>query len=321
MKNCLLIVLGLLFLVMGGCIEENGNGGEQTEQPPIDRESKIPADAVKITPAMDFYPPILHSDEYEDPVPMLYPINTAGAEDSAFIMPDGNTLYLFFTPDVEVPVEEQLLDGVTGIYVSYKVDGIWQEPERIILQDSGKLALDGCLFVRGDEMLFCSAREGYTGVNWFTAEFEDGEWRNWQCADFNPEYQVGELHITDDGRELYFHSPRPGGKGGYDIWVSENADGEWQEPEKVEVVNSAETDGWPFITQDGSELWFTRTYMGTPAIFMSKKVGGEWQEPELILSQFAGESSLDSEGNIYFTHHFFEYGEMLEADIYVAHRK
>jgi len=223
MKNCLLIVLGLLFLVMGGCIEENGNGGEQTEQPPIDRESKIPADAVKITPAMDFYPPILHSDEYEDPVPMLYPINTAGAEDSAFIMPDGNTLYLFFTPDVDV---------------SYKVDGIWQEPERIILQDSGKLALDGCLFVRGDEMLFCSAREGYTGVNWFTAEFEDGEWRNWQCADFNPEYQVGELHITDDGRELYFHSPRPGGKGGYDIWVSENADGEWQEPEKVEVVNS-----------------------------------------------------------------------------------
>ena len=43
-----------------------------------------------------------------------------------------------------------------------------------------------------------------------------------------------------------------------------------------------------------------------------------WQEPELILSQFAGEASLDRDGNLYFTHHFFHNGEMIEADIYVA---
>ncbi|MFH1637593.1 MAG: hypothetical protein ABIB71_04175 [Candidatus Woesearchaeota archaeon] len=61
--------------------------------------------------------------------------------------------------------------------------------------------------------------------------------------------------------------------------------------------------------------------MRTPAIFRSKRVDGEWQEPELIISQFAGEPTLDSHGNVYFTHHFFEYGEMLEADIYVARRK
>jgi hypothetical protein len=30
--------------------------------------------------------------------------------------------------------------------------------------------------------------------------------------------------------------------------------GEWQQPENVEVVNSAENEGWPFISQDGSEL-------------------------------------------------------------------
>jgi hypothetical protein len=61
------------------------------EQPPelVDRESKIPADQEKIPPETDLLPPILHSDEYEQPVPMPYPINTAGAEDSGFIMPDG----------------------------------------------------------------------------------------------------------------------------------------------------------------------------------------------------------------------------------------
>ncbi len=87
------------------------------------------------------------------------------------------------------------------------------------------------------------------------------------------------------------------------------------------MVSSPEVDGWPSLTQDGNELWFTRFYMGSPAIFRSKRVNGEWQEPELIISQFAGESSIDNEGNVYFTHHFYKDAVMLEADYYVAYRK
>ncbi len=41
----------------------------------------------------------------------------------------------------------------------------------------------------------------------------------------------------------------------------------------------------------------------------------------MILSQFAGEPSLDAAGNLYSTHHYFQEGVMLEADIYVAYRK
>jgi hypothetical protein len=60
---------------------------------PPTREGKIPPDVVKITPQTDAYPPRSCSDEYEAPVPLPYPINTAGAEDSPFILPDGKTLY------------------------------------------------------------------------------------------------------------------------------------------------------------------------------------------------------------------------------------
>jgi hypothetical protein len=284
-------------------------------------EGAIPATAVKITPETDLYPPVLHSDEYEQPVPVPYPINTAGAEDSGFMMPDGNTYYLWSTPDPGIPAEEQVGDGVTGIYVSHKVNGEWQEPQRVWLQGPGELALDGAAFVQGNTMWFASARTGYTGMHWFKAHFVDGEWADWENADFPPDYQVGELHISADGQELYFHSARPGGKGGYDIWVCRNENGTWLPPQNVEIVNSPETDGWPFLTQDGSELWFTRTYQGSPAIFRSKRANGEWQEPELIISQFAGEPSLDNDGNIYFTHHFFKDGVMLEADYYVAVKK
>jgi hypothetical protein len=308
-----MLILLLAVLLVAGCTREPDT--------PIDRESKIPPGQVKITPAIDPLPPILHSDEYEQPVPLPYPINTADAEDSGFIMPDGNTFYVWFTPDPNAPLAEQLDDGVTGIYVSKKTNGEWQEPERVLLQDPEKQALDGCEFIQGNTLWFCTARTGYTGLHWFTAEYKDGKWTDWQIVDFNPDYEIGELHITSDNQELYFHSSRVGGSGQYDIWVSENIGGEWSSPENIEVVNGSDIDGWPSLTQDNTELWFTRWYMGSPAIFRSIRVNGEWQKPELIISQFAGESSVDNEGNIYFTHHYYKDGVMLEADIYVAYKK
>jgi len=75
------------------------------------------------------------------------------------------------------------------------------------------------------------------------------------------------------------------------------------------------------ISGDGTELWFTRTYQGTPAVFRSSRDNGGWSEPVLVVSQFAGEPTLDANGNLYFVHHYYEEGVMIEADIYVAYRK
>jgi hypothetical protein len=287
-----------------------------------ERMQSLPADVVKITPELDNYPPKLHSAEYHTPVPLPWPVNTAGAEDSPFVLPDGKTLYFFFTPDVRVPVGQQLLDGVTGIYQSKKMDGgAWSEPARVVLND--EISLDGAVFIRDNVMWFASARVGYTGVNWFTAELIGEKWQNWKYAggQFPASYEVGELHFTADWNELYFHSGRAGGKGRYDIWVTRLVNGQWQEPENIPAVNSAEYDGWPYVSQDGNELWFNRTYLGTPSIFRSLKVNGQWGTPELIVSQFAGEPTLDNAGNLYFVHHYYRDNVMLEADIYYAARK
>lgn len=290
---------------------------------PRARQDAIPKGAIKWTPEQDPSRPILHSSEWMQPVPVEGPVNTAGAEDSPFILPDGSSLYLFFTPDVQVPPEKQLFDGVTGIYESKKQNGRWTDPQRVRLQDSGKLALDGCEFVQGDTMWFCSAREGYAGISLFTAEFKNGKWQDWKYAGdkLNKEYQVGEMHITADGRGMYFHSPRSGGRGEVDIWMTRRTGDAWGPPENVQAVNTAGTEGWPFTTSDGNELWFTRTYKGTPAVFRAKRAGDKWSAPELIVSQFAGEPTLDNAGNLYFVHHYYKDGKMQEADIYVASRK
>lgn len=282
-----------------------------------EREASIHAGAIKMLPETDENPPLMLSDEFEAPVPVPGLVNTAGAEDSVFVAPDGKTIYFFFTPDVNVPAEKQLLDGVTGLYVSHWMDSAWGRPERILLQERGRPALDGCGFVQENVMWFCSAREGYEGPHWFTALHSDGRWRDWTDAGFDPAHQVGELHISPDGHELYFHSARPGGKGGMDIWISRLVDGAWGEPENLAAVNTPADEGWPALNPAGDELWITRNW----GVWRSTRAGGEWQEAELIVSPLAGEASLDAAGNLYFVHHYYAGGRMIEADIYVARRK
>ncbi|MDG6225530.1 MAG: hypothetical protein QCI82_08450 [Candidatus Thermoplasmatota archaeon] len=317
MNRTALILTALSLLLASGCLGDS----DPADHPEIDRESMIPDDIAKRGPDTDRNPSVLHTDIFEDPVPVPYPVNTAGAEDSPFVLPDGNTLYFFFTPDVRVPPEEQVMDDVTGIYVTRRTGNIWSVPDRVWLQKPGRLALDGAVAIQGNEMWFASAREGHTGVNMFTAELIDGEWTNWQYSGdrLMKELQIGEVHIH--GNDLYFHSGRPGGKGGYDIWVTTRSDGSWSDPVNIEAVNSDAMDGYPFVSTDGKELWFTRTYMGTPGIFRSLNVDGDWQEPELMVSMFAGEPTLDDRGNLYFVHHYYENDVMIEADIYVAYRK
>lgn len=310
--------LQLVFLACASFLNLSADNNVLENPPEIkDRLSEIPADAVKVSPETDLQPPLLISSEFENPVPLSEGVNTAGAEDSPFILPDGKTLYFFFTPDVKVPVEQQVSDGVTGIYVSHLTNDSWGIAERVMLQDPGKLAGDGCEFVQNNFMWFCSAREGYTGMHWFTAEYANGLWTNWELADFDPDYEVGEFHISSDGTELYFASERQGGVGGLDIWVLNNVNGKWQDPINLSVVNTNDFEGWPALNPQGDELWFSRNF----GIWRSKKVAGEWQEPELIISPLAGEPTVDEAGNLYFVHHYYKDNEMIEADIYVAYRK
>jgi hypothetical protein len=308
-RTAVLFSIILFALLIAGCSQSS------IEIP--NRESLIPADAPKMSPENDPLPPVLLSNDFEEPVPLPYPVNTRGAEDSAFILPDGNTLYVWFTPNNRMDVIEQSQDLVTGIYQFQREAEGWSDPERIWLVKPGEPHLDGCGFFQGNRLWICGVRQGYEGLHWFTSEYDDGSWSIAQLDDFPASYEVGELHISRDGNTLYYHSSRPGGQGGLDIWVSEKVNGAWGEPVNLEAVNSSHDEGWPALNPQEDELWITRDY----GIWRSKKVNGEWTEPEEIVSTLAGEATIDQYGNVYFTHHYFEGDTMIEADIYVIRRK
>ncbi len=299
-----------------------GAGVPATSSPQVTRAASLPADAVKVNADSDPYPPLMHSDEYESPVPVAGGINTAGAEDSPFVTPDGDSMYFFFTPDVRIPPEKQLIDGVTGVYVSHRSGDSWTEAQRVVLRPKALWLWMGQCSSRGrDVVCLCAPGQlsrsrhvdGSTDRRSMGRLAERGE-------QLNVEYQIGEMHLSADGRTMYFHSDRPGGMGGYDIWTTTHSDEGWTQPVAVEAVNTTESEGWPFLSEDGRELWFTRTYMGTPGVFRSRLGPLGWQAPELVVSPFAGEPTLDRQGNLYFVHHYFRDGQMIEADIFVARR-
>jgi len=308
----------VIVLLSTGCFPKVIYPSEIEEQNKLpDRESLIPDDAVKMSPENDPLPPELHSVEFEPPLPLPYPINTRGAEDSPFILPDGNTFFVWFTPSSSIDAARQVLDQVTGIYLYKKQGDSWGAPERVWLADPKEPHLDGCGFFQAGILWFCGARQGFDGMHWFTSTSENGRWTAPVLSDFEPDFEVGELHFSKDGNELYFHSRRPGGKGGLDIWLSRKVDGVWQEPENLDYVNSEFDEGWPALNPQEDELWISKNY----GLWRSLKVDGVWQTPELIISSLAGEATLDEQGNVYFTHHYYEGDKMIEADIYVAYRK
>ena len=55
----------------------------------------IAEDAVKMTPETDLWPPVIHSSEWSDPIPMPGAINTAGVENAPVI----SAVISTFTPN------------------------------------------------------------------------------------------------------------------------------------------------------------------------------------------------------------------------------
>ena len=316
-----LLVFAVTMTVLGGAVGPGGSNSTShltTAQPPPDRYSSIPSWAPKYTPLNDTYPPVLHSSEWLQPVPMSGPINTAGAEDSPFVTPDGDWFFFFFTPNLRVNASQQIGDGVTGIWWSSRTADGWAEPVRVQL--GSNYSLDGCEFVQGDVMWFCSVRAGnYRGVDLYTARYVNGTWTDVRNAGrlINQVYLVGEMSISPDNKTMYY-----GANG--TIWALENVGGNWTDPHVVPGLQVTSGESQPFVSPDGSQLWFTgystMGYAG-PAIFCSSWNGTGWGRPAEVVSQFAGEPVLDAAGNLYFVHHFLDSaGKLAEADIYVAYR-
>jgi len=91
--------------------------------------------------------------------------------------------------------------------------------------------------------------------------------------------------FSRDGLELYFASDRPGGLGGFDIWVAtrETVDAPWGEPVNLGPnVNSSAREIAPAISPDGLELYFTFYHDYKIRVCSRPSKDAPWSNPEVL---------------------------------------
>jgi len=181
--------------------------------------------------------------------------STFYAHDMPSINHDGTKL--FFSSDTGT------IGGGPGyIFYSLSTDSGWSKPIFLgnIVNDTipGRIESSPCIGYDDTTLYFA---RGYFNDSLWVTYYTNGNWLTPVPLDSAiNSLPAGGPAVSQDGQRLYFHSNRPGGYGGYDIWLSQKTGGAWQEPVNMgPEINTAFNEKEPSITANDSDFVFWRS--------------------------------------------------------------
>ena len=121
----------------------------------------------------------------------------------------------------------------------------------------------------------------------YLTNLKNGRWQDPEPLPSNinlPQSNIKGAAMVANGNRIYFSSNRPGGLGGYDIYITNRRnDNTWTEPENLGApVNTAGNEITPYVTANMQELYFSSDQhdtMGYFDVFLSTKSGTAWTNP------------------------------------------
>lgn len=139
----------------------------------------------------------------------------------------------------------------------------------------------------GKKIIFAAGnrQDGFGSSDLYVSTLLNGKWTAAQNMgpSINGQKWDGEPAFGMDGTSFYFTSNRPGGFGGYDIWmVKETSPGHWSGPVNAGPgINTPNNEGSPFIHFDGRTMYFMRDGnegMGGFDLYVSHVgIDGKWK--------------------------------------------
>ena len=152
---------------------------------------------------------------------------------------------------------------------------LWSAPEPLAAEfNTPGDEYEVCLSSDSNELFFVRGRPEQ-GADIYTSRRTHNKWSKPVRLDaINSKHDELGPRLSADGRLLLFYSNRPGGIGGYDIWVSQRTDGAWSEPVNLgPKVNSTHNEYGPSMTADNQTLYFASNRIAAER--MGKKI--QWR--------------------------------------------
>ncbi|EQB62509.1 MAG: OmpA/MotB protein [candidate division Zixibacteria bacterium RBG-1] len=202
------------------------------------------------------------------------PVNTAGAEVTPCISPDGNTLYFaslgtLGSDDIYYSVWDGLSWSVP-VRIPGKVNSAYYEAKPFVTADGKRL------FFESERLTGLGGDDIWMSV-WDSSLGEWGEPIN-LGANINTAYDEGSPSLTADNNKLYFNSV-------FGIRVSTwNGSGWGTSVPLGPGVNANFTEDDPNISADGKMLHFIRWNFYGPQIYASYFESGDWSVADTVPS-------------------------------------
>ncbi len=216
-------------------------------------------------------------------------INTSYDEYNPYISADGK--FLAFTSRRKGNIGGFIDDlGIytADIYGSQWKDTIWSKAKSFggLVNGEWDEELVG-LNAAGDKaFIYFDNFEFFGDVGYTTMKGKSWVKPDMLSATINTKLLEGSACISLDGSTLYFSSIRKEGLGGSDIWIAKlDPNGHWGSVENLGPdINTKEDDDYPWLSLDGSTLYFAskgHNSMGDFDLFKSVRnmQSGNWQSP------------------------------------------
>lgn len=193
-----------------------------------------------------------HDGELSEPV--LAGFSTGDHTSGANLSDDGQTV--LFTSPIPTTVKDEY--NKWNIWTSSRSNGIWAAATALPPPVDSPKPECCAVYVSDTQFYFASKRDD----NWdiYRADLgDDGEYSVERLPDtVNSEYGEQPSCFDPESGLLLFHSARPDGYGGYDIYMSKLQNGEWQASTLLpEPMNTAAEDDTAVLSPNGEWVYLS----------------------------------------------------------------
>ncbi len=182
--------------------------------------------------------------------------------------PDGKRLFFAST----LPIDGRESKSPSIRYVE-RTANEWTEPKLPSTEPVGPVGWQGSFASTasdGSLYYFSWGPDSQGATDIYRVPFREGRYgkRENLGPEINTRHNEVDPYIAPDQSFLIFSSPRPGGFGNNDLYVSLNRQGRWSAPRNLgPLVNSPKGEVCPSVSPDGRYLFFTSERDGQPGIF------------------------------------------------------